>query len=58
MKVGDLIQYKPGRLVVATAVVLKVNNEGGTIKAIDQSGDIRWMVLSGCEVINESRRFG
>ena len=57
MKVGDLIQYNPLKLPppVTTAVVLRVNTEGGTIQAIDQTGEIRWMVLSGCEVVNESR---
>jgi len=58
LKVGDLIQYNPLKLrgvPVSTAVVLKVNTEGATIQAIDQTGEIRWMVQSGCEIINESR---
>ncbi len=43
MQVGDLIQYNPLKLPppVTTAVVLKINTEGGTIQAVDQTGDIR-----------------
>ena len=55
MKVGDLVRY--GRLLTderGIAVVLYVNEEGGTIKALLSSGDIGWLVKSGCEVINES----
>ena len=57
MQVGDLIHYNPLKLSppLSVAVVLKINTKGGTIQAIDQTGDIRWMVLSGCEVINASR---
>jgi len=57
MKVGDLIRYNPLKLPppVSIAVVLFINNEGGTVRTIDQSGEVRWMVQSGCEVISESR---
>ncbi len=58
VQVGDLIQYNPLKLrgvPVSTAVVLKVNTEGGTVQAIDQTGDTRWMVISGCEVISAAR---
>ena len=57
MKVGDLIQYNPLNIPppVSVAVVLHINAEGGTIQAIDQTGDIRWLVKSGCKIINESR---
>lgn len=54
MKVGDLV-----RLTAIynsdIAVVLYINEEGGTIKALLSSGDIGWLVKSGCKVINESR---
>jgi len=57
VKVGDLIRYNPLRLPppVSVAVVLYINIHGDTVQAIDQTGEIRWMVKSGCKVINESR---
>ena len=57
MKVGDLIKYNPLKLPppVSIGVVLYINDDGGTAKVVDQTGDVRWMVQSGCEVINESR---
>jgi len=62
MQVGDLIKYNPLRssgvkseFDVPTAVVLKINAEGETVQAVDQLGDVRWMVMSGCEVISASR---
>ena len=57
MKVGDLIQYNPLKLPppVSVAVVMYINVYGDTVQAIDQTGEIRWMVKSGCKVINESR---
>ena len=57
MKVGDLIQYNPLKLPppVSIAVVLFINTYGDTVQAIDQTGEVRWMVKSGCEVVNESR---
>tara|TARA_R110000824_G_scaffold27430_2_gene93334 strand:+ start:2893 stop:3060 length:168 start_codon:yes stop_codon:yes gene_type:complete len=55
MKVGDIVweNYPHGRRAIA--VVLYVNEEGGTIKALLSTGEIGWLVKSGCEVINESR---
>ena len=47
MKVGDLVSVKGREL----AVVLYVSEEGGTIKALLSSGEIGWLVTSGCEVI-------
>ena len=57
MKVGDLIQYNPLKLPppVSIAIVLHLDIYGDTLQAIDQTGEVRWMVKSGCEVINESR---
>jgi len=57
MKVGDLIRYNPLKLPppVSVAVVLFINDDGETVKAVDQTGEVRWMVQSGCEVISESR---
>jgi hypothetical protein len=56
MKVGDLVRDK--RLwgdKCALAFVLYVNEKGGTIKALFSSGDIGWIVMSACEVVNETR---
>ena len=50
MKVGDLVSYIHC-WDVAIAVVLYINEEGGTIKALLSSGDIGWLVKSGCKVI-------
>jgi hypothetical protein len=57
VKVGDLIKYNPLKLPppVSTAVVLFINDKGGTVQVVDQTGEVRWMVQSGCEVINASR---
>ena len=56
MKVGDIVWedhlLKEGRGI---AVVLYVNEEGGTVKALLSTGEIGWLVKSGCKVINESR---
>jgi hypothetical protein len=51
MKVGDLVKYNRR----FCAVVLYVNEAGGTVQAIDMKNEIRWLVTSGCEVISESR---
>ena len=59
MKVGDMIQYNPLKLrdvPLSIAVVLFINTYGDTVQAVDQTGDVRWMVKSGCEVVSESRR--
>ena len=51
VKVGDLVKYVTG----CTGVVLYINDAGGTIKAINDNGNICWLVTSDCEVISESR---
>ena len=43
MKVGDLVDYYGNFL----AVVMYINDEGGTIKAHLTNGDIKWLVISG-----------
>ena len=55
MKPGDIVweDYPSARRGIA--VVLYVNEEGGTIKALLSTGEIGWLVKSGCVVINESR---
>ena len=57
MKVGDLVVYKYDGLFLEAeqALVLYVNNEGGTLKVLDSKGKIDWFVTSYCEVISESR---
>jgi hypothetical protein len=57
MQVGDLIKYNPLKLPlpVSIAIVLYINIHGDTVQAIDQTGEVRWMVKSGCEILNESR---
>jgi|TARA_Y100000310_G_scaffold435_1_gene502 hypothetical protein len=47
MKVGDLVRYYN----CDVAVVLWINEEGGTIKALLSSGEIGWLVKSGCKVV-------
>tara|TARA_R100001015_G_C4451241_1_gene41326 strand:+ start:45 stop:197 length:153 start_codon:yes stop_codon:yes gene_type:complete len=49
MKVGDLVDYYNG---IYLAVVLYVNNEGGTVKAYLNDGKIKWLVKSGCKVVS------
>ena len=51
MKVGDLVKYVTGR----RAVVLYINNAGGTVKVVNDDGNICWFVTNDCEVISESR---
>lgn len=58
MQVGDIVKYgnskySDGSDVVA--VILHVNQEGGTLKVLDKFGNVDWFVTSHCEVINESR---
>ena len=45
MKVGDLVSYY-GRY---NAIVLYLSEEGGTVKCLLPSGEIGWLVKSGCE---------
>ena len=51
MKIGDLVKYVTG----CTAIVLYINNAGGTVKVVNDNGNICWLITSGCEVISESR---
>ena len=51
MQVGDLIKYVTG----CTGVVLWINDAGGTVKVINDSGNIAWLVTSACEVIGANR---
>ena len=55
MKVGDLIQYKIRNVPLSIAIVLHLDIYGDTVQVFDQAGEVRWMVKSGCKVINESR---
>ena len=57
MKVGDLVAYKYDggyNLPTRRALVLYVNDEGGTLKVLDSQGQVDWFVTSYCEVISES----
>ena len=51
LNVGDLIKYMTGCI----AVVLCINDAGGTVKVLNVNGNIRWLVASDCEVISASR---
>ena len=54
MKVGDLVSYYKRirqERHCDVAVVLWINEEGGTIKALLSSGEIGWLVKSGCKVV-------
>jgi hypothetical protein len=51
MKVGDLVKYVTG----CTAIILCVYEASGTAKAINDNGNMCWLVTSDCEVISESR---
>jgi len=51
VKVGDLVKYVTGCI----AVVLYINDAGGTVKVVNDNGNVCWLVTSGCEVLNESR---
>ena len=54
MKVGDLIKYYGSWNDIG--IVLHVNSEGGTVKVLRRrEGDAKWWVMSGCEVVSESR---
>jgi len=52
MKVGDLVEYYGHHTL---AVILQINEAGGTVKALLSSGEIGWLVKSECKVANESR---
>ena len=51
MKVGDLVRYYDRY----NAVILYVNEDGGTVKALLPSGETGWIVKSGCNVISEKK---
>ena len=51
MQVGDLVRYYS----TWGAIILAINEEGGTVKALLPSGKTGWIVKSGCEVISASR---
>ena len=58
MKQGDIVKYGHSKYSDGsdvTAVVLYVNEEGGTLKVLDKFGNVDWFVTSHCEVISESR---
>ena len=50
MKVGDLVDYYGNFL----AVVLYVNKEGNTVKALRlTNGQTGWLVKGGCKVVSK-----
>ena len=51
VQVGDLVKYITGCI----AVVLWINDAGGTVKVVNDNGRIAWLVTSDCEVISASR---
>ena len=65
MKIGDLVRYGYARWRFerkrenedspAYGTILWVNEPGGTLKVLDQDGNVDWFVTSYCEVISESR---
>ena len=50
-RIGDLVRYKYDQSAMPIGVVLNNNREGGTLKVIDMSGDVRWFVTSYCEIV-------
>lgn len=58
MKVGDIVRYGHSRYTndtPVTGLILYINTEGGTLKVVDQFGNIDWFVSSHCEIISEAR---
>jgi len=56
MKPGDLIKYPYRGRTLCFAIVLHLNDAGGTTRAhILEDGKACWLVTSDCEVISESR---
>jgi len=51
MKVGDLVSYYHNDGATYVAVVLWINEAGGTVKVLT-NGKIGWLVKSGCEVVS------
>lgn len=58
MKLGDIVKYGHSKYADGsdvTALVLYVNEAGGTLKVLDRFGNVDWFVTSYCEVVSESR---
>ena len=56
VKVGDLVVYKyDAQVSTERALVLYVNDEGGTLKVLTADKGIKWFVTSCCEVVSEGR---
>lgn len=59
MKIGDIVKYRYPRpksdTQPDTGLVLRINDEGGTLKVLDKQGRVDWFITSYCEVISESR---
>ena len=64
MKVGDLVRYKypvarafqwVPTYTQECALILAVNEAGGTLKVLGADGQIDWYVTSYCEVVSETR---
>jgi len=57
VQVGDLVKYNNSfnGARACPAVILYINEDGGTVKALLPSGEIGWMVKSGCNVISEKK---
>ena len=54
IRVGDCVIYRTPH-DSDIGFVLRVNTEGGTVKALNTRGKVVWYVTSGCEVISEGR---
>lgn len=53
MKVGTLVRYNAGgEKYHLFAVVTYVNQEGGTVKAVDMTGELHWLVTSYCTALS------
>ena len=58
MRPGDIVKYGHSKYTDGsdvTAMVLYVNEEGGTLKVLDKFGNVDWFVMSHCSVVHESR---
>ena len=54
MKVGDFVIYRTPHSS-DLGLIVYVNFDGGTAKALNTRGKVVWYVTSGCEVISEGR---
>ena len=50
MRVGSLVKYLGAW--TTSAIVLRINSEGGTIKVLLPDGQQKWWVTSGVEVVS------